>query len=110
MDDNFVPDGIDTPSDGIYNIHNTNYNRAPQVKSLIPRTAPGKLKPNKPVPPKPWYNGPVYIPKYIYNMHTSEKIYLHNIQVSCMKLVIYFQSHLATDITTTRPRNLAWLL
>ena len=42
MDDNFVPDGIDTPSDDIYNIYNTNFNRAPQVKSLIPRTPPGK--------------------------------------------------------------------
>ena len=43
MDDNFALDGIDTPSDGIYNIHNTNFSRALQVKSLIPRTPPGKV-------------------------------------------------------------------
>ena len=28
MDDNFAPDGIETPSDGIYNIHSTNINWA----------------------------------------------------------------------------------
>ena len=27
LDDNFAPDGIDTPSDDIYNIHNTNFDR-----------------------------------------------------------------------------------
>ena len=36
LDDNFAPDGIDTPSDDINNIHNTNFNRTPHVKSLIP--------------------------------------------------------------------------
>ena len=29
--------------------------------------------------------------------------------IGCIKLVTLFQSCLATDITTTRPRNLAWL-
>ena len=46
LDDNFAPDGIDTPSDAIYNIQNTNINRTPHVKSLIPRTPPGKPKSN----------------------------------------------------------------
>ena len=27
LDVNYAPDGIDTPSDDIYNIHNTNFNR-----------------------------------------------------------------------------------
>ena len=49
LDDNFAPDGIDTPSDDIYNIHNTNFNRTPHVKSLIPRIPPGKPKSNKAV-------------------------------------------------------------
>ena len=35
MDENFAPDGIDTSSDDIYNVHNTNFNRSPHVKSLI---------------------------------------------------------------------------
>ena len=43
LDDNFAPDGIDTPSDDIYNIHNTNFRRNPHVKSLIPRKPPEKL-------------------------------------------------------------------
>ena len=68
MDDNFAPDSIDTPSDDIYNIHKTTINRASLVKSLIPRTPPGKPKSNKAVPPKPRYNGPVYLPKPIFNM------------------------------------------
>ena len=50
MDDNFAPDGIVTPSHDIYNIHNNNFNRASQVKSLIPRTPSGKTKLNKAVP------------------------------------------------------------
>ena len=58
LDDNFTPDDIDTLSIDFYNIHNTNFNRAPHVKSLIPRTPPG-------VPLKPRYNGPVYLPKHI---------------------------------------------
>ena len=72
MDDNFPSDGIDTPSDDIYNIHNTNFNRGPQVKSLIPRTPTGKPKSNKALPSKPSYNGPVYLPKHIYNMLSDD--------------------------------------
>ena len=68
LDDNFAPDGIDTPSDDIYNIHNTNLKMNPHVKSFIPRKSPGKPKSNKGIPPKPRYNGPVYLPKHIYNM------------------------------------------
>ena len=30
MDDNFAPDGIDSHSDDIYNIHSTSFNRAQQ--------------------------------------------------------------------------------
>ena len=29
LDDNFAPDGIDIPSDDIYNVHNTNFRRTP---------------------------------------------------------------------------------
>ena len=72
FDDNFTPDGIDAPSDDIYNIHNTNFNRTPYVKSLIPRSPPGKPKTNKAVPPKPRYHGPVYLPKHIYNMLSDD--------------------------------------
>ena len=50
LDDSFAPDGIDTPSDDIHNIDNTNFNRTPHVKSLIPRSPPGKPKSNKTVP------------------------------------------------------------
>ena len=56
LDDNFAPDGIDTPSDDIYNVHNTNFKRTPHIKSLIPRKSPRKPKSNKTTPPKPWYN------------------------------------------------------
>ena len=56
VDEGFAPDGIDTPSDDFYNIHTTNFNRNPQVKSLIPRSPPGKSKPKGPIN-KPWYNG-----------------------------------------------------
>ena len=72
LDDNFAPDGIDTPSDDIYNVQNTNFKRTPNVKSLIPRTSPGKSKPNKAIPPKPRYNGPVYLPKHIYNLYSED--------------------------------------
>ena len=58
LDDNFALDGIDTPSDDIYNVHNTNFMRNPHVKSLIHRKAPGKSKPHKGMPPQPRYNGP----------------------------------------------------
>ena len=53
LDDNFAPDGIDTASDDIYNIHNTSFNITPHVRSLFPRMLPGKRKPNNTVPPKP---------------------------------------------------------
>ena len=72
LDDNFAPDGIDTPSNEIYNIHNTNLNWTTHVKSLIPRTPPGKPKSNKAVYLKPRYNGPVYLPKHIYNMLSDD--------------------------------------
>ena len=68
LDDNFAPDGTDTPTDDLYNVHNTNFKRTPQVKSLIPRTSHRKSKPNKTIPPKPRYNGPVYLPEHIYSM------------------------------------------
>ena len=45
VDEGFAPNGIDTPSDEFYNIHTTNFNRNPQIKTLIPKTPPGKLKP-----------------------------------------------------------------
>ena len=63
LDANFAPDGIDTSSDDIYNIHNTSFNRSPHAKSLIPRTPSGKSKPKKTIPPKPRYNGPIYRPQ-----------------------------------------------
>ena len=31
LDDNFAPDGIETPSDDIYNVHNTNFKRTPCI-------------------------------------------------------------------------------
>ena len=52
LDDNFAPDGIDTPSDDIYIIHSTNLNGTPHVKSLIHRTSLGKPKYNKALPLK----------------------------------------------------------
>ena len=72
LDDNFAPNCIDTPSDDIYNIHNSNFERTPHVKSLIPRTSPGKPTSNKAIPLKPRYNGPVYLPKHIYNMLSDD--------------------------------------
>ena len=60
------------PSDDIYNVHNTNFKRTPHVKSLIPRTQPGKPKSKKAIAPKPRYNGPVYLPKHIYNMLSED--------------------------------------
>ena len=42
------------------------------MKSLIPRTPPGKPKSNKPVSLKPRYNGPVYLRKHIYNMLSDD--------------------------------------
>ena len=61
-DDNFASDGIDTPSDDMCNVHNTNFKRTPHVKSLIPRKSSWKSKRHKATPPKPKYNGPVYLP------------------------------------------------
>ena len=72
MDDNFAPDSINTPSDGIYNIDTTNFSRTPHVKPLIPRTSLGKQKSIKTIPPKPRYNGPVYLPRHIYNMLSDD--------------------------------------
>ena len=72
LDDNFAPDGIVTPSDDINTIHNTNFNRTPHVKSLIPRISPRKPKSNKAIPLKPRYHGPVYLHKHIYNMLTDD--------------------------------------
>ena len=46
--------------------------RAPHIKSLIPRTSPRKPKPNKTIPPNPKYNGPIYLPKHIYNMLSED--------------------------------------
>ena len=51
LDGNFAPDGIDSPSDDMYNVHNTNFKRTPHVKSLIPRKPSGKPKPHKTMPP-----------------------------------------------------------
>ena len=68
LDEIFAPDGIDKSSDDIYNVHNTNFNRCPHVKLLIPRTPPGKSKPKRATPPKPRYYGPIYLPNHIYNM------------------------------------------
>ena len=67
-----MPDGIDTPSNDFNNINTTNFNRNPQVKSLIPRTPKGKQNPSKFASNKPRYNGPVYLPKQIYNMLKEE--------------------------------------
>ena len=72
LDDNFAPDGIDTLSADIYNIHNINFQRTPHVKSLILWTSPVKPKSNKAIPVKPRYNGPVYLPKHIYNMLSDD--------------------------------------
>ena len=67
-----TPDGIDRHSDGMYNVHNTNFKRTPHVKSLIPRKPPGKSKTHKGIPPKPRYNGPVYLSQHIYNMLSED--------------------------------------
>ena len=72
LDDNFAPDGIDTPSYDMYYVHNTNFKRTPHAKSLIPRNSAGKAKPHKAMPPKPRYNGPVYLPKHNYNMLSED--------------------------------------
>ena len=71
IEEEFTPDGIDTPSEDFYNIHTTDFNRNPPVKSLIPRTPKGKPKP-KISHDKPRYNGPVFLPKHIYDMLSEE--------------------------------------
>ena len=65
LDDNFAPDDI-------YNVHNTNFKRTPHVKSLIPRSPLGIQNPIKVIHPKPRYNGPVDLPKHIYNMVSQD--------------------------------------
>ena len=72
LDEDFAPDGVETPSDDMYYVHSTNFKRTPHVKSLISRKTPGKPKPHKGIPPKPGYNGPVYLPKHIYNMLSED--------------------------------------
>ena len=52
-------------------INTTNFNRNPQVKFLIPRTPKGKPKP-KVASSKPRNNGPVYLPKHIFDMLSEE--------------------------------------
>ena len=66
-DDN-TPDGIDAPTDDMYNIRNTNLKRPPHVKSLILRKPNEKSKSHQGLTPKPRYNDPVYLPKNIYHM------------------------------------------
>ena len=68
----FHPTAIFSLQDDIQKVHNTNFKRTPHVKSLIPRTSNGKSKPNKALPPKPRYNGPLYLPKHIYNMLSED--------------------------------------
>ena len=67
----FAPGGIDTSSDDFYNINTTNFNQNPQIKSFIPRPPKGKPKP-KAAYNKPRCNGPVYLPKYIYDILSEE--------------------------------------
>ena len=64
IEEGLALDGIDTPSDDLYNINATNFNRNPQVKSLIPRTPKGKQKPIKVASNKPRYHGPVYLTEF----------------------------------------------
>ena len=73
VEEGLMPDGIDTPSDDFYNLNTTNFNRNPQVKSIIPRTPKGKQKPSEVASNKPRYNGPVYVPKHIY-IKLSEEV------------------------------------
>ena len=47
LEDHFAPNSIDTPSDDIYNVHNTNLRRTPHVKSLIPRNLMGNQNPTR---------------------------------------------------------------
>ena len=72
LNDNFAPDGIDTPSDDIYSVHNTNFKRTPHIKYLIPRSSQGKSNANMTIPPNPRYIRPIYLPKHIYNMLSED--------------------------------------
>ena len=54
------------------NVHNTNFKRTPHIKSLIPQKPNGKVKPHKGIPYIPRYNGPVYLPKHIYNILSED--------------------------------------
>ena len=45
--DDHMSDGIDTPSDDMYNVHQTNFKRPPHIKSLIPRKPNEKFKSQK---------------------------------------------------------------
>ena len=92
LDENFAPDGMDTHSDDIYHIHNTNFNMTPHMKSLIPRTHSGKPRSNKAVPPKPGYNGSVYLPKHICNM-LSDNVKKNLDKYNQKKKAIYRSAH-----------------
>ena len=51
--DDLFSDRIDTPSDDIYNVHQTNFKRTPHVQALIPRKPNEKFKSHKNRAPKP---------------------------------------------------------
>ena len=72
LDDNFAPDGIDTPSDDICYVHKRNFKRTLHVKSLIPRTQSGKPISKKDIPLITKCNGPVYLPTHIRNMLSED--------------------------------------
>ena len=72
LEDDYTPEDIDTPSDDMFNVYRTNFKRSPHIKSLIHRQPNGKFKPYTGTPPKPRYNGPVYLPKHIYNMLSED--------------------------------------
>ena len=48
LDDNFAPDGIDTPSDDIYNVHITNFKRTPHINHLFLEILLGNQNPTRP--------------------------------------------------------------
>ena len=68
VEEEFAPNGVDTPSDDFYNINTTNFYRNHEIKSLIPRTPKGKPMPKT----TSRYNGPVYHSKHIYDMLSEE--------------------------------------
>ena len=73
LGDDLVSDGIATPSDDMYNVHQTNFKRPPHVKSLIPRKPNEKFKSHKNPAPKPRYDGPVNVFRHIYHMLNEEE-------------------------------------